>query len=351
MRRSRHAAGPQLCPARQARADPGGSRPARHGVPRELLRALCRVRLHRRARGEARRDLGRQPRLEGRAARLLERLHRRSTRSRNCASPKCSTRSTSCWRPHLPGQGRRLRSARCPTCGTGQLSLKLGKFGAFIGCSNYPECRYTMQLADAGSRPVSAATARSSCTTAPMPTCRMSRRSSPSASTGRSISSRRRRRAADVRQGPHCSGGDQDLRACRRRDHGSRRPLWAVRESGQGERHAAQDHGPADVTMEQALELLAERAAKTGGGRKAPAKKAAAKKAPAKKAAPKRQRQRRQQRRRRLSPPRTDTDGQSAKLPPQKPSDRGNSRSANFPPRRPSSKRWPTSPSSTASAT
>jgi DNA topoisomerase-1 len=31
----------------------------------------------------------------------------------------------------------------CQTCGTGRLSLKLGKFGAFIGCSNYPECRYT----------------------------------------------------------------------------------------------------------------------------------------------------------------------------------------------------------------
>jgi len=34
----------------------------------------------------------------------------------------------------------------CPTCGTGQLSLKIGKFGAFVGCSNYPECRYTRQL-------------------------------------------------------------------------------------------------------------------------------------------------------------------------------------------------------------
>ncbi|MDP1729844.1 MAG: DNA topoisomerase, partial [Devosia sp.] len=38
---------------------------------------------------------------------------------------------------------------RCPTCGAGTLSLKLGKFGAFIGCSNYPECRHTMQLSDA----------------------------------------------------------------------------------------------------------------------------------------------------------------------------------------------------------
>jgi len=31
----------------------------------------------------------------------------------------------------------------CSVCGTGRLSLKLGKFGAFIGCSNYPECRNT----------------------------------------------------------------------------------------------------------------------------------------------------------------------------------------------------------------
>jgi len=34
----------------------------------------------------------------------------------------------------------------CPTCGTGRLSLKLSKFGAFIGCSNYPECRYIRSL-------------------------------------------------------------------------------------------------------------------------------------------------------------------------------------------------------------
>jgi len=34
----------------------------------------------------------------------------------------------------------------CPGCAAGRLSLKLGKFGAFIGCSNYPECRYTRPL-------------------------------------------------------------------------------------------------------------------------------------------------------------------------------------------------------------
>ena len=34
----------------------------------------------------------------------------------------------------------------CPACANGRLSLKLGKYGAFIGCSNYPECRYTRTL-------------------------------------------------------------------------------------------------------------------------------------------------------------------------------------------------------------
>jgi DNA topoisomerase-1 len=36
---------------------------------------------------------------------------------------------------------------QCPNCGTGRLNLKAGKFGAFVGCSNYPECRYTRPLA------------------------------------------------------------------------------------------------------------------------------------------------------------------------------------------------------------
>jgi len=34
----------------------------------------------------------------------------------------------------------------CPTCKEGQLSLKVGKMGAFIGCSNYPECSFTRAL-------------------------------------------------------------------------------------------------------------------------------------------------------------------------------------------------------------
>ncbi|RMF75606.1 MAG: type I DNA topoisomerase [Alphaproteobacteria bacterium] len=41
----------------------------------------------------------------------------------------------------------------CPECGTGRLSLKVGRFGAFIGCSHYPECRYTRRFADGNGAP------------------------------------------------------------------------------------------------------------------------------------------------------------------------------------------------------
>lgn len=35
----------------------------------------------------------------------------------------------------------------CPACENGRLGLKLGRFGSFIGCSNYPTCPYTRKLA------------------------------------------------------------------------------------------------------------------------------------------------------------------------------------------------------------
>ncbi|HFD16635.1 MAG TPA: type I DNA topoisomerase, partial [Rhodospirillales bacterium] len=39
---------------------------------------------------------------------------------------------------------------QCPECGEGRLSLKFGRFGAFVGCSRYPECRYTRRLGENG---------------------------------------------------------------------------------------------------------------------------------------------------------------------------------------------------------
>jgi DNA topoisomerase-1 len=52
--------------------------------------------------------------------------------------------------PYTFGTGEEAEKKRvCPSCGTGRLSLKTGKFGAFLGCSNYPECNYTKQLSEA----------------------------------------------------------------------------------------------------------------------------------------------------------------------------------------------------------
>ncbi len=34
----------------------------------------------------------------------------------------------------------------CPLCGAGQLHLKTSRTGGFVGCGNYPECRYTRKL-------------------------------------------------------------------------------------------------------------------------------------------------------------------------------------------------------------
>jgi DNA topoisomerase-1 len=48
--------------------------------------------------------------------------------------------------PREDGSDPRL----CPQCGTGRLSLRGGRFGAFVACSNYPECRYTQKFGQGG---------------------------------------------------------------------------------------------------------------------------------------------------------------------------------------------------------
>ncbi|MFL6720396.1 MAG: type I DNA topoisomerase [Sphingomonas sp.] len=48
--------------------------------------------------------------------------------------------------PREDGSDPRL----CPQCGNGRLSLRGGKFGAFVACSNYPDCRYTQKFGQGG---------------------------------------------------------------------------------------------------------------------------------------------------------------------------------------------------------
>jgi DNA topoisomerase I len=53
--------------------------------------------------------------------------------------------------PHIfPATAEGGDPRACPSCSEGRLSLKIGKFGAFVGCSNYPDCRFTRQLAESG---------------------------------------------------------------------------------------------------------------------------------------------------------------------------------------------------------
>ncbi len=57
----------------------------------------------------------------------------------------CSTRTSASTSFPMTAPGRDVR--RCPVCRRRRsLSLKLGRFGAFIACSNYPNCRYTRAL-------------------------------------------------------------------------------------------------------------------------------------------------------------------------------------------------------------
>ena len=53
--------------------------------------------------------------------------------------------------PYLfPDKGDGSDARLCPVCTQGSLSLRGGRFGAFIACSNYPECKYTRRFAQAG---------------------------------------------------------------------------------------------------------------------------------------------------------------------------------------------------------
>ena len=256
---------------------------------------------------------------------------------------------------------------RCPNCGTGELSLKLGKFGAFIGCSNYPECKYTMQLSDAATGATEAVPGDGILGTDPEsgqnvllksgrfgPYVQLGDGDEPKRSslpkgwspdsltleralsllalpravglhpeTGKPISAGIGRygpfilhegtyanlpdveevfsvglnRAVDLLAQKKAGGGRfgrsaTPIAAIKTFEHAD--GVISVRDGrygpyvNQGKVNATlpKTVQPADVSLEQALELIAERAAKAGGGRK-PARKAAAKKAPAKKAATK----------------------------------------------------------------
>jgi DNA topoisomerase-1 len=50
----------------------------------------------------------------------------------------------------FPDKGDGTDPRLCPQCGSGRLALRGGKFGAFVACSNYPECKYTQRFGQGG---------------------------------------------------------------------------------------------------------------------------------------------------------------------------------------------------------
>ncbi len=48
--------------------------------------------------------------------------------------------------PHLFPPNGEDKDRKCPSCDNGRLGLKVGKFGGFVGCSNYPDCKHTLQI-------------------------------------------------------------------------------------------------------------------------------------------------------------------------------------------------------------
>ena len=54
--------------------------------------------------------------------------------------------------PYLfPDRGDGSDPRLCPNCGQGRLALRGGRFGAFVACSNYPDCKFTRRFAQGGS--------------------------------------------------------------------------------------------------------------------------------------------------------------------------------------------------------
>ena len=83
------------------------------------------------------------------ARRLLARLQAQVRRGHGAASrPKSPQALDEFLAPYLfPPRDDGTDPRLCPQCGKGRLSLRGGRFGAFVACSNYPECKYTRKFA------------------------------------------------------------------------------------------------------------------------------------------------------------------------------------------------------------
>ncbi len=136
---------PRICEDRQEAADAEDKgRIVTAFLESFFARLVCRIRLHRRSRDDLDR-ISMQRSIGARCSATSGRISRPAIES---AKERRTTEVLDgLQRPSRPaifrdkGDGTNPRA--CPKCGSGSFPLKLGKLGPFIGCSNYPECRFT----------------------------------------------------------------------------------------------------------------------------------------------------------------------------------------------------------------
>ena len=141
--------------------------------------------------------------------------------------------------PHIfPAGEDGIDPRKCPNCENGRLNLKLGRFGAFVGCTNYPECKFTRQIGakpgegDAGPRELGLFPGTEDHGDAALrplrALCAVGRRQEAQAQ--RPAQGHRSRRSGSGDGGQAVVAAARSGRASRRRqdDHGEFRPLRAL---------------------------------------------------------------------------------------------------------------------------
>ena len=85
---------------------------------------------------------------KGRAGRILGRVRGKLwTRPAGCAGTMCAAAVERALSVYLFGPAGGAGKRPCPSCADGELMLKLGRFGPFVGCTAYPDCRHSRPLA------------------------------------------------------------------------------------------------------------------------------------------------------------------------------------------------------------
>jgi len=72
---------------------------------------------------------------------IISKLSKNKKRYYKCSNKECTEEID-----HKEARKHESGVVKCPVCGKGELIERTGKYGRFLGCSNYPECKTTITL-------------------------------------------------------------------------------------------------------------------------------------------------------------------------------------------------------------